>query len=300
MIFFRETNRILGSLRWIDKGAIWILDLENHIERRCEVPGAQFVSLKAGKAGHFLVVHHMSESTAASVRHVGSPDQELASLQFRDGAAQFHGRSELWWQVETAILQVFRRGYRLFVVDPIGPKATHLDLSWYTAESYDLSYQGLVDCMTLPDDRRVVVSVQRSSDLVILDKESNRFVETARLPGSSGNPELAVRSRADFLASDYDTLARVDAKTFRILSSARLQDAGSFIGHYHLWSECLCAVARPFGSDVILVDPMDFRIVGRTMLGGQPLSVCMISETQVIARDWKSGAVSAGTFQPSD
>ncbi len=130
-----------------------------------------------------------------------------------------------------------RQDDRLIKIDAIGQRVVELELSWYLKGGYDLVYQGLVDCLTLPHQDRVIVSVQRSSKLVLIDIEKNRPVGTIQLADRGGNPHLRMRTTEDFIASDYDTLCRVDIRSMSTIRSARLQGDASdgtrqFVGDY--------------------------------------------------------------------
>ena len=112
------------------------------------------------------------------------------------------------------------------------------------------------------------------------------------LADRGGNPVMRIRSASDFLADDYDTLCRVDIKTMSVRATKRLQTGSThfarlFIGAYDLNPNGTCIVARPHSGDVLLVDSEDFKELSRAPAEGQPLHVCMVSETRVVTRDWK-------------
>ena len=103
-----------------------------------------------------------------------------------------------------------------------------------------------------------------------------------------------MRSTQDFLASDYDTLCRVDVETMKLAKAARLQGAGprnlrQFIGQYEVLGDGTCVVARPFSSVVLVLNSYDFKSLARAPVSGQPLHVCMVSENRALTRDWKTG-----------
>ena len=58
--------------------------------------------------------------------------------------------------------------------------------------------------------------------------------------------------------------------------------------------ESLCAVARPFSGDVVAVNTKRFRITHTCNLGHQPLTVALLSDGTVYARDWKTGRLLKG------
>jgi len=60
----------------------------------------------------------------------------------------------------------------------------------------------------------------------------------------------------------------------------------------------ICAVARPFSGDVVDLDTGSFKVKWIAQLGGQPpLEVAALRDREVVARDWKTGAVARGTLR---
>jgi len=298
MIFDPMAQIVVGNMGWVDKGALWIFDLEKQAARLVPIPGARFLSLHAGTNGIFRVVHHHSPDQAISIRALREPEVELASIRFDRGHAHFLGQSELWRLVEPAVIMKSDRQTRLLLIDALRQRTVDLDLSWFTNASYDLGYQDLVDGITIADDR-VLVSVQRSSDLVVIDSQLNRRIGSIRLAGGRGNPRLQRHSVGVLLASDYDTLCRLDARSLSLLKAVQLQEPAAtgaqFIGDYDI-GPSTGVVARPFHGDVLLVDSDSFDVLGRAMIGDQPLAICRLSESRFVTRDWKTGAVAMGEF----
>jgi hypothetical protein len=105
------------------------------------------------------------------------------------------------------------------------------------------------------------------------------------------------------LASDYDTLCRVDLPGLTMSTSKLLQPGvfpmdKNFIGDFSLDSDDSCIVARPFSGDVLRVSAGTFAPIAVAPIGDQPLSVCTVSPDTVLTRDWKTGAVGLGQFKP--
>jgi len=297
MIFDTTAQKIVGNLGWVDKGTIWTFDVKGGIEGRIPVDGTTYVDLRRGAAGLFRLVHHHSADQAVSVRRVAEPDRELASVRFASGRPSFTGDPDFWRHVDPIVRINTPEGQRFRLIDAARGRVTDLDLSWFTAGDYDRGYQGLVDCISLPGTDQVVVSVQRSSKLIVIDAVQNKAVGAIELRGRGGNPQLRL-SGGDFLASDYDTLCRVDIRSLSVVRSARLQPGprprmSQFIGNYDI-GRGTCVVARPFSGDVVLLDSKTLKLLGRAEIGGQPLDVCLISETSVVTREWKTGRVAMG------
>jgi hypothetical protein len=210
------------------------------------------------------------------------------------------GDSQLWDQVDQSVFVQTDIGPRIFWIDVANKEVFDLDLSWYNSNNYDLIYQGIVDCIALPEVGLVAVAVQRSSELILIDPRQNLRIGAITLAGRDGNPTLSRRSATEFIASDYDCLCLVDAKTGAVRCSAVLQEPGpentrQFIGDYDS-QDTSCAVARPFSGDVLLLDLTTLAERTRAAVSGQPLEICMTSDSGFVTRDWKTGEVETGQF----
>src|SRR5579862_1016828 len=301
MIFDKSARLLIDNMGWVDRGALWIYDLAKHKEKRIGIDGAKFLGLQAGEHGFFRAVHGESPDRAISVRRIAEPEIELTSVRFHDDEPVFVGEMELWKLVDSAAIVSTGTGQQLLRIDAAHGQVSNLDLSWFTNANYDLGYQQLVGCLTLPRSHLVVVSVQRSSRLIVIDAEKNRAVAQVMLANRSGNPTIQIRSASYLLASDYDTLCRVDIETMSIVATKQLQSTSApntrlFIGNYDLNPNGTCVVARPHSGDVLLVDSEGFEALSSAPTEGQPLSVCMVSETRVVTRDWKTGRVCETEF----
>lgn len=303
MIFSADTNTIIDNMGWIDGGSLWIFRLQTRSEERLRIPGAKYLHLRQGIGGYFRIIHHESTDKAVSVRHISDPAIEIASIAFDGDKARFSGDITAWKHVKSACVFNHAKGQQLLYIDPAAMAVRALDRSWFTNDNYDLGYQGLVDCVTFPSLGSALVSIQRSSELVVIDLARNKRVGSIMLENRGGNPHIQILQNTEFIATDYDTICRVDAGTGAVMKSLRLQvgqldhpNSQLFIGDYCV-TEAGCAVARPFSGDVMLLDPVTFARLGAAKMGGQPLSVCLISATQVVTRDWKTGAPKIGTIR---
>lgn len=300
MIFDAEAQLVIGNMGWVDKGALWSFNVRSQEETRIPIEGSKFLSLRAGANGFFRLTHHQSPDQAVSIRHTREANVELASVRFKHGQAMFVGDANLWSQVDPAVIITTDSGQRVILIDATHLRVIDLDLTWFTSENYDLVWQGLIDCVTLRSRGYVIVSVQRSSTLVIIDQNRNERAGSIALANRQGNPKLHMPNSIDLLASDYDTLCRIDTQSLAVRRSVRLQDADSantqlFIGEYDVTPDML-AVARPFSGDVLLLDPDDFKVFGQVQVGGQPLAVSILSDHRVITRDLKTGRVAISQF----
>jgi hypothetical protein len=285
---------------WIDHGAIWCCDLESKVETLIPVPGAQFVGVRGGLYGFFRVIHGGSASVVASVRHLDSPEKILSSVLLDGGDPVLDGDIDVWRMVDRAFIAKGSSEQRVLLVEDTLGKVKNIDLRWYNAETYDLGYQGLVDCLAVSGGKEVVVSVQRSSKLVIVDVVTNHPIGSIFLAGSGGNPKMSMISGSTFLVSDYDTLCLVDASARDTTQKVRLQDGGDgfhrrFVGEYQAQVDGFCVVARPFSNDVVLLDN-ELNGVDRAPVRCQPMQVCLTSPREFLVRDWKSGIPEFGEF----
>jgi hypothetical protein len=298
MIFDKNARLLVDNIGWVDRGALWVYDVAKQKEKLIGIDGAKFLSLQAGEHGFFRMVHGESADRAISVRRIAEPEVEVTSVRYYDDEPVFCGEIEFWKSVDSAALVSAGKGKQLLRIDAAHGQVTNLDLSWFTDANYDLGYQGLVGCLTLPGSHLVVVSVQRSARLIVIDTRKNQAAVQIALAGRGGNPAMRIRSATDFLADDYDTLCRVDLKTMSVVATRQLQATTRmlFIGDYDLNADGTCVVARPYSGDVLLVDSERFEELSRAPADGQPLHVCMVSETRVVTRDWKTGRVSETEF----
>jgi hypothetical protein len=237
-----------------------------------------------------------------SIRHCADPEVELAGVRENAGQLHFTGNGDLWGSVDPSLITQTGTHQGVTFIDAKRRELRPLDVSWFNASAYDLGYQGLVGCLWLPDLRWVLVSVQRSSELIKIDIDRNEKVGSIDLAGRFGNPKLRRVTDSELIASDYDTLCRVELPSGRLLKSARLQptdapNTAEFIGDYWPAGE-MYGVARPFSRDVVLVDQKSLEIRASTAVEGQPLSGCMTSPTTFLVRDWKTGRLETGEIKP--
>src|SRR5262249_30918002 len=124
-------------------------------------------------------------------------------------------------------------------------------LEWYD-NSYDKGYQGVFDVLGLPGESAALVSVQRSSRVILHDLDTGKRINSIDLGGRGGNPKLELReSGKEVWAADYDTLVVVGTEDWKIQRKSRLQGAAAgtqqFIGDFSFSpDQKLCLVARPF------------------------------------------------------
>lgn len=208
--------------------------------------------------------------------------------------------------------------HELFLLDARREVVDHQELDWFFSDrSYDLGYQGIVGGAEVPDSDLVIISVHRDSRLVLHDPVGRRKVGEIDLAGRGrGSPTPRFRKIArELWVDDYDTLVRLDPLDWRLLDALQLQPGSmdpqafrspflpdlelpslqgvehrAFIGEFAFnLDESACAVARPFSGDVLLLDTRAFKVTARTVTGGYPLDLALMSNGVIFARAWNTG-----------
>lgn len=308
MIASGDRTVLVSSMGWVDHDALWVFDVPR--EKEMPVPlasGAGYLSVHCRNPSHFAVAHHFGGSRfEVTVHEFAQPGRAVARGVFAADGSSLDGDPALWGLVPRLyIAYIGFPPWRDFVLLRVAAAESRIEaqrLEWYD-ESYDQMYQGIVAVVEIPGREVAVVSVQRSSRLVLHDLATGRSTGGVELAGSGGNPDVRLRrDGAELWASDYDSLVVVDPVNWKVLRSRRIQGAAwgtqQFVGEYAFdRDEKLCVVARPFAADVVGVDARTLRIVSRAKVGGQPLQVAVVGGDQVVARDWKTGTLLRGRLE---
>jgi hypothetical protein len=229
-----------------------------------------------------------------------APEVTVSTASYESGRTSLIGNEAAWDGLPQLFVAHLAQPWNDHVLVKIESGHLHIQrLEWYDS-SYDKGYQGVIDVIALPDPRYAIVSVQRSSELVLHDLDTGKASRKVSLGSRLGNPKLALRrSGKEVWASDYDTLAIVDTDTWRVLRRKRLQGAagsGQFIGDYSFSADGSCCVARPHSGDVVAVDER-LKIRRSAALGRQPQEAIELPSGDVIARDWKTGDLLRGQME---
>ncbi|MFO1417456.1 MAG: hypothetical protein U1E83_02185 [Methylotetracoccus sp.] len=258
---------------------------------------AKYLSLHRGSAGHFAVVHHYDDDRLAiTVHSFDVPGTILSRVVISGSSRRFEGPFEPWLNVPTYyVAYLVQPTWSDFTLVCIGREEPSLQTFDWFDDSYDKAYQGVFGVTEIPNSGHLLVSVQRSSRLILYDPVARKKRGEVSLAGGHGSPSLFFRSQAaELWADDYDTVVKLEANTWRALQRRKLQDAAfgeaRFIGQFSFdATESLCAVARPFSGDIVGIDPDTMRTTYRAKVGGQPLKVALLRDHRVFARDWKTG-----------
>jgi hypothetical protein len=90
--------------------------------------------------------------------------------------------------------------------------------------------------------------------------------------------------------TDYDTVTRLDRRSWAVSATAALSPAGMFVGNPWLPSnEHRLVIARPGAGDVLILDAQDLQVSESVNLGSQPLVAAVLEGGLVVGRDWKTG-----------
>jgi len=304
MIVNRDRTTVLSSIGWIDGDAIWVCDVASGNARTIpQNTGANYTSLHASDSERFIAVHHFDGARfLASVSLFSAPEITVSTASYENGRASLVGNEGAWDGLPQLFVAHLAQPWNDYVLVKIESGHVHIQrLEWYDA-SYDKGYQGVIDVIALPDPRYALISVQRSSELVLHDLETGKARQKVTLGSRLGNPKLALRqSGKELWASDYDTLVIVDTESWRVRRKKRLQRAaagtGQFIGDYSFSADGSCCVARPHSGDVVAVDER-LKIRRSATLGRQPHEAIELPNGDVIARDWKTGDLLRGRMEP--
>ena len=310
MICNAERTVLLSSMGWVDGDAVWRFDVPAaSMERIPLASGARYLSLHSHGTDTFAVVHHFDGARVElTVRSVSDPTRVLARAAVSDGNKTLVGSAAAWRGVPRLYLAYLAfppwKDFVLLVVSGAAGQIEVQRLDWYD-HTYDKMYQGIVDVLEIPEEGCALVSVQRSSRLILHDLATGKKKGSVELSNRVGNPSLQMRSGAqEIWASDYDTIVVIDRRNWRPIRSARLQGAAGgtqqFIGEYSFGPGAdECVVARPFSGDVVSLDPSTLRITRTANVGRQPLEAVAIPGGDVVARDWKTGDVLRGKLKQS-
>jgi len=267
---------------------------------------ARYASLHAGTSPRFAVAHHFDgRRFEVTVREFSNPAEAVARAVVGDRETSTTGDGSAWSGLPRAYVAFLAfEPWREHVLVTLSPAASRVEVqpfAWYD-ESYDKPYQSVVGVLEVPGGDCALVSVQRSSGLVLHDLATGARRRSIDLGNRGGNPELALRAaEREVWATDYDTVVVVRTSDWRVRRHKRLQSAfagtQAFIGGLAFAPDApLCLVARPFSGDVVALDIGTLRIKYVAALGRQPLQVAALGGGAVVARDWKTGALLTGTL----
>jgi len=303
-----EGQRVaLSNLGWVDHGAVWRFDSGTGHVDRISLGEARHLVLQAGRDDLFAAVHHFDGSRLeVTVQCFSDPEVVLGRVVVTGWRPTMEGDSAPWDSVPAHFVGWLNDNatgasgyYRISIADG----DAHIDrLDWFDANSYDLMYQSVIAVASVPENRELVYGLQRSSHLVVVPVLEEGALRRVALADRNGNAVPYVcTSAAEVWVVDYDTVVRLDRRTWEVTGSVLLQEpsAGTrmFVGD--LWmpsTEDFVLIPRPGSGDVALVNPRDMTVSRSINLGRQPLTAAVVAGNQLVARDWKTGNLLLGNL----
>ena len=310
MIANPERTQLISSMGWVDHDFLWRYDVRASTPERIPLgTGARYLSLHSSGSGRFSVVHHFDGGRIEVTLHSFSdPGKILGRALVNSGEKRVEGDAAAWGDVPLLyVVSLTFEPWKDFVLLRMVPSTGLVDvqrLEWYD-ETFDKGYQGVIEVLELPGEECALVSVQRSSELILHDLATGKKKSSLDLGGRGGNPNLQLgKGGAEIWASDYDTMVVVRREDWRVGRSARVQGAlvgtQQFIGDYSFSpDDDSCVVARPFSGDVVGIDGATLKVKGTAKLGRQPLEVVALPHGEVVARDWQTGDPLRGKLKRS-
>lgn len=289
----------VSNLGWVDRGALWVYEAAEAKPKRIKLSDADHLRIFEGIDDRFVVSHHFAgDRLLITVQTFDDPSVAMASVDVRGWTARSDGDVSAFPRAASAFVGYLNddatgaAGYFLVEVSSAGVEVRRLD--WFDAEHFDHGYQSVMEVCSL-GDHDYVFSVQRSSELVVCDRDDLSVIRrTIPLAGRRGNPQLLwVEPGPHLVALDYDTVVLLDATTFAAqrswLGQQSRDGASMFLGAMSrgLRSDSVL-IPRPGEGDVVEIDLADLRIRELWTTGRQPLEAARLGNG-VVARDWKTG-----------
>jgi hypothetical protein len=306
MFISPESRFVISHLGWIDKSALWTYDVVMDSVNLLPVGNAKYLTLYSCKdKNQFAVFHHYDGALIRlTVHSFDNPAIPLCTIEHSEGKTQVQGEIEVLHNAPRYYVAFYNPGYNadfhLIIIDTVQGEIETERFDWY-GDNYDKGYQGIVGVIEL-DSGNLIVSVQRDSQPIIYDPKTKTVVRKLSLANNYGNPKFRfVRQRGEIWADDYDTILKFDSKTLALKALQRLQMAATGTAHFiGDWSfnndESLCLVSRPFSGDVIAISTDNLKIKYVAKTGKQPLQSVFVNNSNIIGRDWKTGALLKGSL----
>lgn len=307
MITDARRSVCVSSLGWVDRGSLWLFEASESDGRpkTVRISDARYLRLQRGEEDHFSVLHQIDDGRIEiTVHRFEDPAQAIAGITVDPYGRSVWGAPEVWTHVPTHYTGYFSgpawSGACLVRLNREGDVELQ-QFGWHATE-YDVLYQGIVGVTEIPGGDLVVISIQRDSRPLVYDPAKQERVGRLTLADRGGNPSVTFARQSDAVwVDDYDTLLRLEARTWRILESRRLQGSAPRTRHFmgSFWispNEDVCLVPRPFSGDVLELDPTTLHTKRTCTTGGQPLEAATLADGSLVARDWKSGGLLTRTW----
>jgi len=195
------------------------------------------------------------------------------------------------------IVTPLRGDYYLFILNPALRSIDRQRLDWFKV-GYDSDRQGIATAVAVPKSNFVLFAVQKSGEVIVYDIVARKIVRRFLLEESPdfrpGTPQFEFDASGKKLrVLCYDTLYLLSRHNWRVEKTLRLTESTdrlAFVGDFSTISEAgLSAIPRPYSRDVVVVDMNRLEVKDRVTVGGQPIQAALMSNGQILARDWHSG-----------
>ena len=290
---------------WPEQNMLCVYSGRSGSVEKNKLSDAKFISIVPGRKDFFAVVHRWEDNRVEISAHRHSDPRRilaLASLRLSprtQGAKvniDFSGDSSVWAFLPRAfiIYSFDTADLRRLLLLRGDEKDNFQELEWHRA-NYDNLYQGLVSVFEIPNERELIITIQRDSNPVLYDPLAQKAIRKLSLADRRGNPEIVGRPSVNELwVSDYDTLVKLDANSLNVKKAVLVQESIPPMERLFMGKFCFdaqeqsCLIARPFSGDAVMLEAESMRKTRQLHLGGAPLDICLLSGGTVITREWKT------------
>jgi hypothetical protein len=305
MICDSKLKYAVSNLGWIDKGSLWIYNSSEDNFKTFFLSDSKYLSIFEGSDDYFAICHNYENSLfEISIHHFSQPDKILCKLTIDNSKTDINGDVDLIKYIPNYYVAGFTLNgeYKTHLIS-IQDKTIKIDdskIEWFNNGNFDFGYQGLLSVTEYNDE--LLFCVQRDGRIYRVNKESNQLVSKINLAMQFGNPKITFnRDKSILITDDYDILLNINPLNWKIEKHVKFQvgfnGASQFIGSYNFNKmNNLITLARPFSSDVIMIDK-NFSIKYYCKIGRQPLESVVLDKNRVIARDWKTGDLLIGKMK---
>lgn len=285
---------VISNLGWVDKGNLWIYSLEKNDVENFKLSDSQYLSIHKGENDYFSVGHYFNDTRFdITVHHFSDPTKIVCKLSFDnfknavDGDINLLNHIPKYYIANLNINNEFK--FHFFKIDNGQLSVIDDKINWYYQGSFDFGYQGLIGVTEYKDE--LIFCVQRDGTLYRYSLISNEIIEKIPLANKYGNPRVTFcENFTELWVDDYDTILKVNPKTWKVENYKFLQPAdkqtGQFIGSYSI-NKDLIVIPRPFSSDILILDK-DLNLKASVKLGNQPLEAVLLDKL-LVAREWQTG-----------
>jgi hypothetical protein len=314
MIIGRLGSVIVGQT-WQPNGSLWVFDVKNRRATTIPVYPESILRLYAADDDRFVVVSQPKDFSRAdlTVRTFNDPAEVRSTIRVDAiGRSTTEGDVAVWIGCPKFYLLMLRDGRRgQYVLGRIDAATGRLVTTNFDPSTLDVRAQdGLTDVCAAPGDNTVIVGMRGISELLLFDTVLRRPIGHLRLAGRGGRPTPKIRLGTDELwTTDFDAVVRIglgSPETPSVLDFraspdelAVLRDAKIIesrvtrvpLADFSFSADGgLCAVARPYHNDVVVIDCDSLNIVGTCRFSSTPVDAVCIESDLVIARMAPAGA----------